>query len=286
MAKTILRGKALRPSAGIKAWYVKELRDLAYNMCVEVENSLKYLIRKQKGYAQDASPADERIELLERLQKRFEDMFAEKARELANSMLNRQNRYATNSVTNSIAPFAGETASKYLFYASAPLMSNQTRNIMRTAIFNNVNYIRSIQSQYFTQITGAVSRAVLDQEGLTYLAEQLAKYKGITKRRARNIAIDQTNKAYEALSYQKLKDVGIEKWEWVHGGGTKTVRHTHITDVKNGGINHSIHKMGEKVWDKQAFKKKGGGYRGEWIEPGQLPFCSCFRRPVITLGAD
>lgn len=277
--KTVLRGKALRPNAGIKSWYVKELRELAYNMCQTVEKRLIDLIRRQKQYAQDASPTDERIALLESLQKEFEEEFAKKARELAAAMLNRENRYATTSVQNSINSFPLQTTMQI---AAVPMLSEQTRAIMRTAIFNNVNYIKSIESQYFTQITGAVSRAVLDQEGLTYLAEQLAKYKGMTKRRARNIAIDQTNKAYEALSAQKMKDAGIEQWEWVHGGGTKTVRPNHIRDVKDGGLNHSIHKMGEKVWDKDA---RGKG-KGEYIEPGQLPFCSCFRRPVITLGAD
>lgn len=277
--QTILRGKALRPNAGIKSWYIKQLRDLAYNMCQTVESRLISLIRGQRKYAQDASPADERIALLESLQRQFEEEFANKARELAGAMLSRQNRYATTSVQNSVNSFALQTTVSQL--ADVPAISAQTRNIINTAIFDNVNYIKSIQSQYFTQITGAVSRAVLDKEGLTYLAEQLAKYKGMTKRRARNIAIDQTNKAYEALSFQKMKEAGIEKWEWVHGGGTKTVRKTHITDVKNGGLNHSIHKMGDKVWDPEA---KGKG-KGEYIEPGQLPFCSCFRRPVIVLGA-
>lgn len=277
--QTILRGKSLRPNAGIKSWYIKQLRDLAYNMCQTVESRLIALIRGLRKYAQDASPADERIALLESLQRQFEEEFANKARELAASMLNRQNRYATSSVQNSVKSFALQTSVAQNI--AVPAISAQTRNIINTAIFDNVNYIKSIQSQYFTQITGAVSRAVLDKEGLTYLAEQLSKYKGITKRRARNIAIDQTNKAYEALSFQKMKEAGIEKWEWVHGGGTKTVRKTHITDVKKGGLNHSIHKMGDKVWDPEA---KGKG-KGEYIEPGQLPFCSCFRRPVIVLGA-
>lgn len=279
----IIRGKSLRPNAGIKVWYVKALVELVQKMCTTCEKRLLELMRAERKYAQDESPASQRRIELNALSREFEEMFARKAKEIAESMLVKQNRYATSSVKASVAAFGAATLG---FDVHIPLYSKKIREMMKTALYNNVSYIRSIQSQYFTQITGAVSRAVLDGEGITYLTEELRKYKGISKRRARNIAIDQTHKAYEAISYLKMAEAGVREWEWVHGGGTKTVRLNHIRDVKNGGLNHSIHKMGEKAWDKEAWKTKGGGYRGEWIEPGQLPFCACFRRPVIRLGAE
>lgn len=275
----------MRPNAGIQTWYIRELTKLVYRMCKTCEERILNLIRKQRSYSMDASPASQRRILLNQLNKEFEEMFARKAKDLAESMLTRQNRYANSSVKASISAFAGQfgSASSQL---QIPLYTPRLREIIKTALYDNVNYIKSIQSEYFTQVAGAVSRAVLDDEGIGYLERELGKYKGITKRRARNIAIDQSHKAYEAISYQKMEDAGVEEWEWIHGGGTKTVRPNHIRDVKDGGLNHSIHKMGEKVWDKEAWKVRGGGYRGAYIEPGQLPFCTCFRRPVIRLGAD
>lgn len=200
-------------------------------------------------------------------------------------MLMRQNRYAGSSVKASVSSMlAGASGGD--ISVNIPLYSADIKEIVKTAIFDNVNYIRSIESQYFTQITGAVSRAVLNEEGIKYLTGELKKCGQIALRRARNIAIDQTRKAYEALSYQKLKETGVNYWEWVHGGGTKTVRLTHIRDVKDGGLNHSIHKIGDKAYDPHAWRVKGGGYKGEWIVPGQLPFCNCFRRPVIKFGSE
>lgn len=285
MAKNqIIRGKALRPNAGIQAWYVKQLTSFTRRMCEACQEYILKLLRTQRKTAQDASPASQRRILLNRLNREFEDLFAKKAKEIAESMLRRQNRYANTSVKASVASLAGQTAAAQ-FTPDIPLYSRALREIMKTALYANVSYIKSIQSKYFTDITGAVSRAVLDEEGLASLAKNLTRYKGINERRARNIAKDQCKKAYEAISYQKMADAGIEKWEWVHGGGTKTVRLNHIRDVKDGGLNHSIHNMGEKVWDKEAWREKGGKFRGDYIEPGQLPFCSCFRRPVITIGA-
>ena len=98
--------------------------------------------------------------------------------------------------------------------------------------------------------------------------------------RAARIAKDQTHKAYNALSLNEMKKEGVQYWQWIHGGGTKTVRATHIKEHSKGGLNHSIFKIGELAYDPQAEKIKGV-YRGRYIEPGELPFCSCFRRPVF-----
>lgn len=280
----IIRGKALRPNAGIQAWYVRELTELTRRMGKTCQERILKLLRGQRGTGQDASPASRRRILLNSLNREFEELFARKASELAQSMLRRQNRYASASVKASVSSLAGQTAAVGMS-AQVPRYSGAVREIIKTALYDNVSYIKSIQSKYFTDIAGAVSRAVLDEEGLTELARHLTRYKAMTLRRARNIAKDQCKKAYEALSYQKMAEAGIEKWEWVHGGGTKTVRLNHVRDAKDGGLNHGIHRVGEKVWDKEARRVKGGGFRGEYIEPGQLPFCSCFRRPVITLGA-
>ena len=71
-----------------------------------------------------------------------------------------------------------------------------------------------------------------------------------------------------------MKEAGLQYWQWEHGDGTKTVRHYHILDVSKGGLNHSVHKMGEKAHDKTK------GIERE-ILPGELPFCTCRMRPVI-----
>lgn len=268
----VIYGTPLRPNAGIQSWYIKQLSSLAVRMCKKAkEEILKVWRRTAYDHALDDSLASQQRIMLNRLNREFEDLFAQKADELAKSMLRRQVRFAQTSVNASVASLAGKTD---LTASSLPLYTPKIRELAKASIYDNVTLIKSIQSQYFKQITGAVTRSILDEQGIGYLTQQLSKYEGITKRRARNIAKDQTHKAYEAIAEAKMADAGILEWEWIHGGGTKTVRLSHIRDVKNGGLNHSIHKVGEKAYDPHAKM---------WIEPGELPYCSCFRRPVIRL---
>ena len=67
--------------------------------------------------------------------------------------------------------------------------------------------------------TGAVMRSITTGEGLADLIPALDKIEGIAGRRAKNIALDQTRKAYAGISRQKLMSNGVKQFEWVHSGG-------------------------------------------------------------------
>jgi hypothetical protein len=158
-----------------------------------------------------------------------------------------------------------------------PTITPELKQSMQAIIAENVNLIKSIESRYFEQIRGAVNRAILNNGSYSELKAEISKYNGMNMRRAGLIARDQSHKAWTALSMQKMKDAGINGWEWVHGGGVKTPRETHIKTAKQGGINHTIHKTGEKAYDPQKGVERG-------ILPGELPYCRCFARPVILIG--
>ena len=272
----IILGSPLIPNAGVRSWYSKELNGLVAKMDERTRREVLDIFKKvsQKG---GSIESQERI-LLNKLEQYYTDLFKRKAKELSHSMLSKQNRSVSAALRASIAGFAGEQA-------FVPVKTNTLTGAVlkdfKAAVNQNVNLIRSLQSQYFTRIKGAVYRAIIDGQGSGYLRDELLKYGADGKRRARNIARDQTHKAYEALSRARMKEAGIQYWQWEHGGGTKTVRHYHILDVKKGGLNHSIHKMGEKAFDKHAIRKKGGSYEGKYVWPGELPFCTCRMRPVI-----
>ena len=51
------------------------------------------------------------------------------------------------------------------------------------------------------------------------------------------IARDQTNKATNNLSRQRLLSYGITKGVWMHTSAGKTYRDTHIEEAENGGMN-------------------------------------------------
>lgn len=265
----ILVGKPLIPNAGVRTWYTKELNDLVSQMDDRTRREVLEIFRTvaAKGGSVESQ---ERI-LLSKLERYYVDLFKRKAKELGQAMVSKQNRSVSAALRASIAGFVGQQA----FVPVKTLkLSGEVLKDFKGSVNQNVNLIRSLQSEYFTRIKGAVYRAIIDGQGSGYLRDELLKYGADGKRRARNIARDQTHKAYEALSRARMKEAGLQYWQWEHGGGTKTVRHYHILDVSKGGLNHSVHKMGEKAYDKTK------GIERE-ILPGELPFCTCRMRPVI-----
>ena len=265
----IILGSPLIPNAGVRAWYSKELNALVSGMDARTRREVLEIFRTvaKKGGSVESQ---ERI-LLNKLRQYYGDLFKRKAKELAQSMVSKQNRSVSAALRATITGFAGEGA---FVPVKTNTITGQVLQDFKAAVSQNVNLIRSLHSQYFERIEGAVFRAIIDRQGQGYLRDELLKYGADSKRRARNIARDQSHKAYEALSRSRMQQAGIQYWQWEHGGGTKTVRHYHLLDVSKGGLNHSVHKIGDKAFDPTKGIRRG-------ILPGELPFCTCRMRPVI-----
>lgn len=284
--QNLIYGKPLIPNAGIAAWYKAQLKGLVRYMTDKVSREVLKLykdIPNAVNYAQDddSLSSQERI-LLNALADEIEKLFKRKAAEIADRMISRQERYAKFSVKQSI----GSLGEAFTLAAGASKTLNtwerlaSVQEIIKAVRMENINLLRNLSNEYLMQIKGAVARSIINGQGQTFLKQEIAKFGGMTLRRAARIAKDQTHKAYNALSYNAMAESGIEYWQWVHGGGTKTVRETHIKEHDKGGLNHGVFKIGQKAYDPQAEKIKGV-YRGKYIEPGELPFCSCIRRPVF-----
>lgn len=266
----IILGKILTPNAGIRNWYVKELNDLVAKMD---ERTRKEVIAIFENVAKKGGSIESQQRMaLNKLNEYYTSLFKEKAKTIANSMLNRQNRQVVHSLNDSISSFKG--AEENLKQAKSTKLSGDVLKTFKANINENVSLIKSIQTQYFSKVEGAVFRAIINNDSRTEIIDTLRSYGVATKRRARNIARDQVHKAYESLSFARMKEAGLQYWEWIHGGGNKTDRYYHKLDVKKGGLNHSIHKLGEGAYDPTK------GIERE-ILPGELPFCSCMMRPVI-----
>lgn len=271
--KNMIKGRPLPPPAVIAAWYKKELRKLAAEMLSDVSAKVEAAF---KGTASDSVVAfdesrQERLQrLLDQTENEFSRLFEQKALELSARMAAMEEAQAGRATA---AAFNDLKAALTI----RPTITPELKQTMQTVIAENVNLIKSIQSRYFEQIRGAVNRSILNGGNYSELKAEISKYNGMNMRRAGLIARDQSHKAWTALSMQKMKDAGINGWEWVHGGGVKTPRETHIKTAEQGGINHTIHKTGEKCYDPQKGVERG-------ILPGELPYCRCFARPVILIG--
>jgi len=142
------------------------------------------------------------------------------------------------------------------------------QEILHSTIAQNVALIRSIPARYLDQVEQAVLRSVQTGRDLKQLQGDIQRQFGVAKYRAALIARDQSNKATAALTRVRQVEVGVTEAVWLHSGGGKHPRPSHVKagrdrvryDVRKGWFDPHEH---------------------EWVLPGQLINCRCVSRSVI-----
>jgi hypothetical protein len=84
------------------------------------------------------------------------------------------------------------------------------------------------------------------------------------------IARDQTAKASNNLSRQRLLDYGVTKGKWMHTSAGKTYRDSHVE------MDGEIYDIEQGCYDPDY---------GDYIQPGELVNCHCVCIPVIDTGS-
>lgn len=253
--------KPVRPNAGLEARYRKAILRLVDEMGRSVDYWIAAAYRQHEpnvaALADDELPAAALLravrDLSKRWLKRFEaaapklaDWFAQDVQDRSDAVLRKILRDGGFSVRFKMTPAA--------------------KDVMKATIGEQVGLIRSIPSQYFTQIEGMVMRSVQSGRDLGPLAKDLQNQFGVTRRRAALIARDQNNRATASMTRVRQLEVGITQAVWLHSAGGKVPRPTH---VKNSGKVYDV----AKGWYDPAVKK--------FIFPGELISCRCVSKPVV-----
>lgn len=245
---TTIRLRAIKPNAGIEVWYRRQLE----RAVDDLHRSTVYWIKaryRSVGLAQDASPAIMMRDALRKLARRWQRNFDELAEKLAD-------RFARDVMKNSDVSLAG-TLEQAGF--SVPFrMTSAMNNALQASITENVGLIRSIASQYHSQVETLVMQSVSRGRNLESLTHQLQQRYGVTRRRAAFIALDQNNKATSAMQAARQQSIGIMKGRWRHSHAGKKPRQSHV-----------------KADGKEFDLSKGMFIDGEWIMPGEKPRCRC-----------
>jgi SPP1 gp7 family putative phage head morphogenesis protein len=147
--------------------------------------------------------------------------------------------------------------------------SAKERAMFKSIVTQNVNLIKSIASEHLTRVTGVVLRGIESGHDLGRMTEEMEKSFGVTERRAAIIARDQTNKATQNLSRQRLMDYGVTKGKWQHSSAGNTYRESHVE------MDGEIYDLDEGCYDPDY---------GDYIQPAELVNCHCFCVPIIDFG--
>lgn len=104
-----------------------------------------------------------------------------------------------------------------------------------------------------------------------YVVKQMQDRYGMTRRRARLIALDQNSKATAAIVRVRQHEVGIKQAQWLHSHAGKVPRPTHVA------MDRKKYDVVKGMWDKDA---EGKG-KGAWVHPGELINCRCVSRSIV-----
>lgn len=265
----VVRGAPLTPNLVTADRYGKALVALIDKMTAETERELMRFFKGKAAkdfFTEDASPTAQARILTNALIRKFEALFAKKAKPLAEKMADAVDANSSSSMHGSLQQLSGG-----LSLPTSALTTGDVQ-VLNAAIMENVALIKSIPQQYLSGVQQAVARSITSGNGLQDLVPYLKKHKGITQRRAKMIALDQTRKAFNNMNKGRMERIGIKKFEWLHTGGSNEPRKLHQQ------MNGKIYEM-----DNLPIIDQNTGERGI---PGQLINCRCRMIPVLDFGGD
>lgn len=273
----VLKGSKLNYNAGIQQRYVRSLERLVKQMATETNRQVtrffngeiaEDFLEEQEALMMDASVSSQARILMNYLTRTFTKLFNSKAEKLAENMVGQTAKVSASNTHESLKELSGGVSLK------TSVVSEGQTEVAKALVSENVSLIKSIPQQYFVDVTGSVMRSITTGRGLQDLIPELKQYEGVCSRRAKNIALDQTRKAYTSITRQKLLDQNVTKFEWLHSGGSANPRESH--EMLDGKI------FDFKDIDQQqaalGVPEKDRGYPGEPIN------CRCTLIPVVTFG--
>lgn len=274
-----LRGTQLNYNAAAQARYVSALNKLVQKMTDETKKQITRLFRgeiaddyfeqQETAAAMDASLSSQSRILMNALTKKFTQLFATKAKDLAIGMVNDTDKTSKTNLHTSLKQLSGGLSLK------TGIVPPGMEDVSTAIVSENVSLIKSIPAQYFKDVTGSVMRSIVSGNGLADLIPAVSKYDGQTYRRAKNIALDQTRKAYNAINRQRMQAIGVKQFEWVHSGGGQHPRPSH--QAMSGNI-YSFDDL-----PVINLEQVNAGYESPVKGiPGQAINCKCTMVPVIN----
>lgn len=265
-----LRGTPLNPSGMIATRLGDEIVLYIDRMVRETRRELRALNESfVEDWAMDASYASQARIVLNKLTDRFTSMFNRIASPMAQQWVEQVNKNTASGLTSSLKEIAGHMTLK------TDILGDELKDVLTASVNASVDLIKTVPNKFFDQIKGDVMRSIQTGGAENDLEKSLEQYGNTTRNWARNVAMDQTRKAYNSLAMGRMEKLGIDSYEWVHSGGSNHPRKLH--QELNGKIFR---------FDDPPIIQKGGKSGEIRGIPGQLPYCRCIMRPVLNFKDD
>jgi SPP1 gp7 family putative phage head morphogenesis protein len=280
----VLRGEQLNYNASQQRKYSVAINKIIKQMIDETKKQIKKLFESETSenyfdnqkkqekvkIVLDASLSSKAKTTLNFLQRKFDKLFKEKSKFLSQKMLNDVTAISKSNLHSSLKQLSGGLSLK------TGVVTESVKDVSKAIISENVSLIKTIPQIYFKNITGAVMRSITTGNGLADLVPEINKYSKTTERHATNMALDQTRKAYNSINKQRMLNVGVKQFEWIHTSGSRQPRESHIK------IDRHIFSF-SNVEQEQSDLGVPEADRGI---PGHAINCRCVMAPVIDFSDD
>lgn len=268
-----LRGTPLIIAGQIATQYFERIEPLIMRMRREVEREVAALdntfAADGEAWAMDASVASQARILMNAMRDKFGSLFAKLATDAATQMVQRASKDSARKLGVSLKEMSGQLTLKTDVFTGA------LRDTLTATVAENVSLIKQkLVTSYFDKVEGAVYRSIAGGNGLADLQPHLETYGVQTRNWAKNVALDQTRKAYNNINASRMQALGVKEFEWVHSGGSNHPREYH-RDELNG-----------KIFSFDDLPHLDGPHQGEKGIPGQAPYCRCIMRPIFKFDDD
>lgn len=148
--------------------------------------------------------------------------------------------------------------------------SPELNELMEAAIYDNTKLIQSIPAQYLKQVESITLTNIRAGNRSSAMVKGFQEQFGVTHRRAKMIARDQTSKANGDMTAKRQQTSGFEYFQWKDVDDSR-VRHRHDE------LSNKVTAYGKGVyrWDNPPLSDDGLP-----IIPGQDYQCRCMAMPV------
>ncbi len=270
-----LLGSPLRHDVSAEIRYRKRLTGLFDKMAREVEREVLKLFRTPESreyfgkFATDASIASMTRKTVNRLSDKYVQIFNQAGKRFAGQMLKQVNQASKSSMFDSLRKLTGGLTIKTDFITA------DMEEILKASAQENIGLIKTIPETYFSKLQGDLMRTITNPErgGWSGMMEDIQKklvdeYKH-HHNKARNVALDQTRKAYNNLNAGRMAAVGVNKYKWIHSGGGQRPRERHLA------MNGNIYTLDNPPVIDIMYGEEVRGI------PGQAINCRCTMLPII-----
>lgn len=250
-------------SVAIETRWHSAVNKLIERMTREVVHEIMLTFRQPEyGYAQDASIASATRILLNKMQQKYDKLFADAAPKIAETMVDQVDNNSGATLSESVKDMTGG------FALSTDILTGDLDEVIKSSVSMNVALIKSVPITYLKDVYGETLRAIQSGRGIADLQPALEAYGVQRTNWAKNTAMDQVRKAYSGITRERMLAIGLTEYEWEHSGGSWHPRIYH-RDVLAGQI---------FSFDDPPIIDERTGERGN---PGDAIHCRCRMRPVF-----